>query len=149
MVTYMEVLHRINNSLGICHMNTIHWDIHLMDLPELAELYSFATGGETSVGELKRMASKQLNLEKAFNLRHTSFARKDDLPTPRDMNEPIPSGPLTGWKMDMKKFNEMLDEYYDLHGWDRETSFPLRKTLMDLGLESVAKDLERIGKLPQ
>ena len=49
--------------------------------------------------------------------------------------------------MDMEKFNKMLDEYYDLHGWDRKTSFPKKRTLVDLGLGSVADDLEKIGKL--
>ena len=128
-------------------MNTIHWDIELMDLPHAAELYSAATGWETSVEDLKQMTRKQLNLEKAFNLRFTDFDRKDDLPTPRDMNEPIPSGSLAGWKMDMKKFNQMLDEYYDLHGWERATGFPKRETLVELGLTGVADDLEKIGKL--
>jgi aldehyde:ferredoxin oxidoreductase len=90
---------------------------------------------------------RQLNLEKALNLRHTNFTRKDDLPTRRDLTEPIPSGKLAGWKIDEEKFNRMLDEYYDLHGWDRKTSFPMRKTLIDLNLESVAQDLEKIGKL--
>jgi hypothetical protein len=51
------------------------------------------------------------------------------------------------WKMDEGKYNRMLDEYYDLHGWDRETSFPKRETLVDLGLEDVANDLKKIGKL--
>ena len=147
LVMYMEVLHRVNNSLGICHMNTVHWDFGLMDLSHLSELYSLATGWETTVEELKFIAMRQLNLEKAFNLRHTDFARKDDLPTPRDMSEPIPTGALAGRKMDQEKFNRMLDEYYDLHGWDRETSFPKRKTLADFGLEYVADDLEKIGKL--
>jgi aldehyde:ferredoxin oxidoreductase len=144
----MEAMHRVSNCLGICHMNTIHWDIELMDLPHAAKLYSAATGWETSVEDLKRKAQQQLNLEKAFNLRFTDFDRKDDLPTPRDINEPIPSGSLSGWKMDMKKFNHMLDEYNDLHGWDRDTGFPKRKTLVDLGLSEVADDLEKIGKLP-
>jgi len=147
MVTYMETVHRVNNCLGICHMNTIHWDLEHLDLPHLAELYSAATGWETSVEDLNRMAMRQLNLEKAFNLRHTDFDRKDDLPTPRDLSEPIPTGDLAGWKMDEEEYNRMLDEYYDLHGWDSETSFPTRKTLVDLGLEKVADDLERLGKL--
>ena len=146
-VTYMEALHRVNNCLGICHFSTIHWDLGHMDLPHLAELYSAATGWETTAEGLRRLAARQLNLEKAFNLRHTGFDRRDDMPTPRDMMEPIPSGRLAGWKMDMKKYNEMLDEYYDLHGWDRKTSFPKRQTLLDLDLEHVADDLERIGKL--
>lgn len=49
--------------------------------------------------------------------------------------------------MDEEKYNQMLDEYYDLHGWDRETSFPKRGTLEELGLSDVADDLEKIGKL--
>jgi len=63
------------------------------------------------------------------------------------MNEPIPTGNLAGWKMDMKKFNQMLDEYYDLHDWDRATGFPKRKPLVDLDLTEVFDDLEKIGKL--
>lgn len=147
MITYQEVLHRMCNCLGICHMNTIHWDIEFLDLPQLAQLYSSATGWDVTVEDLTYMAKRQINLEKAFNLRHTDFDRKDDMPTPRDMNEPIPSGRLKGWKMDRDKYNKMLDEYYDLHGWDRQTSFPKRKTLEDLGLEYVADDLSKINKL--
>ena len=147
MVTYTESLHRVNNCFGICHVNTIHEHIDFIDIPHLAELYTAATGWETSVEELKRMTRRQLNLEKAFNLRHTDFDRKDDLPTPRDLNEPIPSGNLKGWKIDEHQYNAMLDRYYDLHDWDRETSFPTRTALEDLDLGPVADDLEKIGKL--
>ena len=147
MTAYMEVVHRINNCLGVCHFNTIWGNLDLIDLPQLAELYSTATGWPTSVDDLKKLAERQLNLEKAFNLRFTNFDRKDDLPTPRDLAEAIPTGPATGWKFDLQKYNGMLDEYYELHGWDKKTSFPTRKTLVGLGLEHVADDLEAIGKL--
>lgn len=144
---YVEILHRINNSLGICHFNTSWADVEQMDLPQLAELYSAATGWDTSVEDMKRMAMKQLNLEKALNLRHTNFDRKDDMPTPREMSEPIPTGSLAGWKIDPERLNRMLDEYYELHGWDTKTSFPTRRALAELGLEDVADDLDRIGRL--
>ena len=147
MVTYTETLHRVNNCLGVCHFNTIHGDIQNMELPELAELYSAATGWDTTAEDFKRMTMRQVNLEKAFNLRHTDFDRKDDLPTPRDLNEPIPGGSQKGWKMDLDRYNEMLDKYYELHGWDKETSYPTRKALEDLDLAYVADDLEKIGKL--
>jgi aldehyde:ferredoxin oxidoreductase len=49
--------------------------------------------------------------------------------------------------MDRKKYNQMLDDYYDIHGWNRKTSFPTRKTLVALKLKNVADDLEKIGKL--
>ena len=147
MVTYGEVLQRTNNAFGVCHYNTTYWDPHLTDLPQLAELYSAATGYETTVDDLRRLAMRQLNLEKALNLRFTEWARKDDMPTQRDLNEPITAGGFAGWKMEESKFNKMLDEYYELHGWDLETSYPQKQTLLDLGLEEVAEDLEKIGKL--
>jgi aldehyde:ferredoxin oxidoreductase len=93
------------------------------------------------------MTMRQVNLEKALNLKFTAFDRKDDLPTPRDLNEPIKTGTLAGWKIDVDKFNQMLDDYYDLHGWDRETSFPKKETLKALDLDHVAEGLAKIGKL--
>ncbi len=147
MVTYQEILARVINCLGICIYNTITFHLDFMDLPEIAELYSAATGLETSGDDFKKFATKQINLEKAFNLRFTDFNRKDDLPPPRELREPIGSGSLKGWKIDEVKYNKMLDDYYDLHGWNRETSYPKRQTLVDLGLEYVANDLEKIGKL--
>jgi len=147
MVTFSEVLHRADNCCGTCHFNTVYWDPDFMKLQELAELYTFATGWKTTVDDLKRITKKQLNLEKALNLIHTNFDRKDDMPDERELNEPIPGGKLKGWKFDKEKLNKMLDEYYKLHGWDKETSFPTEKTLLDLGLENVIKDLKKIGKL--
>jgi aldehyde:ferredoxin oxidoreductase len=147
MVKYTETLARVCNSFGVCLFNTNWLDVEMPGLKELADLYSSATGWETSVEDLQHLAMKQLNLEKAFNLRHTDFDRKDDMPTPRALDEPIPSGNLAGLKIDEDKWNKMLDEYYDLHGWNRKTSFPTRKALTDLGLGEVANDLERIGKL--
>jgi aldehyde:ferredoxin oxidoreductase len=65
------------------------------------------------------------------------------------MNEPIATGNFAGVKIEREKFEKMLDEYYDLHGWDRRTSFPTRKALEALGLAAVADDLEKIEKLGQ
>jgi aldehyde:ferredoxin oxidoreductase len=147
MVVFTEALHRISNSFGVCEFNTAWRDLEFMSLPELAEMYSAATGWETSVEDLMHFAEIQLNLEKAFNLRHTNFDRTDDMLTQRDLNEPIPTGNFAGWKVDRAKWNQMLDEYYELHCWDKETSFPTKEKLEELGLENVASDLERIGKL--
>jgi len=147
MVTVTEVLHRVCNCFGVCLWNSAAWNVKWIDRPELAELYSAATGWETSVGDLKRLTRKQLNLEKAFNLRFTDFDRKDDMPPQRSLNDPIPRGSLKGVTIDENKWNVMLDEYYDLQNWDRTTGYPTREVLVELGLDSVADDLEAIGKL--
>jgi len=88
-----------------------------------------------------------LNIEKAFNLRHTNLSRKDDYPPPRELEEPIPTGHMKGWKIDKEKWNRMLDEYYEMNNWNEETSYPTRRLLEELDLKQVADDLERVGKL--
>ncbi len=133
-VIFTEALHRIANCLGICQFNTVWVDFDFVGLPDMAELFSAATGIEINVDDLKIIAMRQLNLEKVFNIRHAGFSREDDFPTARDLNEPIPSGDLAGWRIDKTKWGEMLDRYYILHGWDPITSFPTQKTLEKLGI---------------
>jgi len=147
LVDFFEDLHHITNSLGVCHFNTVWLDPTLPGFPELAELYSAATGWETTADELRWKAKRLLNLEKAFNLLRTGFSRKDDYPTPRDMKEPIPAGTGAGWKIEKKEWDALLDEYYEAHNWDKTTGFPTRKCLEALDLGHVADDLEKAGKL--
>ncbi len=147
-VTYLfEVLHRIDNSTGICHQNTIYNKLDYLVVADIAEMLSAATGIEMSAQDLEDIAQRQINLEKAINARFTDFARKDDLPTPRDQTEPLHAGKMDGWKLDMDKYNGMLDRYYELHGWDKQTGYPKRSTLEKYGIGYVADELERRGKL--
>jgi len=108
---------------------------------------TYATGIEFTKDSLSDIAMRQLNLEKAINARFTKFSRKDDMPTLRDQTEPLKKGKMDGWKLDMGKFNQMLDQYYKLHGWNIETSYPTRSTLEKYGLDYVADELEKNGKI--
>ena len=53
-----------------------------------------------------------------------------------------------GIRLDVEKFRALMDEFYDLRGWDRETGWPKRETLEKHGLKDVADKLENLGKLP-
>ena len=147
LVGYFERLHRINNSLDICHMDT-HW-LHpsFPGLPEIAELYSAATGLETTEDDLERAAARMLNVEKAFNILHAGFDRKDDYPPWRCLEEPIPTGSLAGFSLDRARWDDLLNEYYEVNSWDKKTGFPTRKCLVELGLHQIADDLQKAGKL--
>ena len=39
----------------------------------------------------------------------------------------------------------MLDEYYELHGWDSITGWPAKKVLLRLGLDAVVDKLAKNG----
>jgi aldehyde:ferredoxin oxidoreductase len=147
MVFYHEILHRVCNSVGVCLFNTIHMDMNFVNIDDLVELLTAATGRDFSKERLEEITMRQLNIEKALNLRFTNFARKDDFPPQREMEEPISTGSRKGFKIDKEKYNQMLDEYYQMHRWNEETSYPTRDAYQKYGLDYVARDMERIGKL--
>ena len=49
--------------------------------------------------------------------------------------------PRYGDKLDRKKFSMMLDDYYQLRGWDKN-GIPKRERLESLNLKYVADELE-------
>ncbi|MFH1122223.1 MAG: aldehyde ferredoxin oxidoreductase family protein [Pseudomonadota bacterium] len=58
LVGYFERLHRVNNAFGVCHYVTTWSHPSYLGFPELAELYSSATGWETTEEDLKRTPRK-------------------------------------------------------------------------------------------
>ena len=86
-----------------------------------------------------------MTLEKCFNVREGATRADDRLPW-RLMHEENPD--REGAINSPEELNKMLDEYYALHGWDQETSWPTRETLDSLGLSGVADELAGLNKLP-
>jgi aldehyde:ferredoxin oxidoreductase len=63
------------------------------------------------------------------------------------MEEAISTGPYAGYKCDKEKWDQMLDRFYELHGWDQKTGLQNQECLSRLELDDVADKLERMGKL--
>ena len=118
-----------------------------LELSDIAELVSSAMGIDLTAEKFMSIGRRSYNLEKAFNTIHTNFDRKDDYPPTRYMDEPVKSGPYAGHKCDKEKWDEMLDRFYELHGWDKRTGLQTRQCLMELEMEDVAEKLEKVGKL--
>jgi len=91
-------------------------------------------------------ADRIYTVERAFQVRD-GITRKDDIYEGRFMEEPVANGPAKGKRLDKKKWEEMLDEYYAVAGWDEKTGCPTRERIQGLGLDFVMKDLEKRGKL--
>ncbi|NLG32793.1 MAG: aldehyde ferredoxin oxidoreductase family protein, partial [Syntrophomonadaceae bacterium] len=142
LVRFHEMLHRLNNSLGLCHFSTVARDVTFPGFEEITRLYNAVTGERFSIDDMQYKALRILNMEKAFNILHGGFGRQDDYPPLRAMEEPNPAGVNMGFYLEKDKFDALLNEYYDLHGWDKETSYPTRRILTNLNLEFVADDLK-------
>jgi len=111
-------------------------------------MYTYASGINIGEDELLNVGRRIITIEKAFNVREGATRKDDTLPW-RFMNEPVRSGPRAGMVTSSDELGEMLDEYYDLHGWDKKTSWPFKETLEGLKLEEVARELESLGKIPK
>ena len=44
--------------------------------------------------------------------------------------------------------NQLLDEYYELRGWNKRFGLPTEQKLTELGLCDIASELIALGKLP-
>ena len=148
-VVYFERLHAIFDCMNICNIASMWGSLDLLNPDDIANLYSAATGKHMTGNEMMMIGERIHNIEKAFNTLHTGFSRKDDYPPQRFMEEPIASGPAKGERLTKEKWDKMLDRYYELHGWDKETGWQTRKCLEELDLGDIADDLERVGRLPR
>ena len=120
------------DSLGVCRFNG------RMNLVLESEAVSAITGWDFTPEEAKTVGLRAANLMRAFNTR-AGITREMDRPSARYGSTPV-DGPSKGQSI-MLHLEQMLENYYDLMGWDKETGKPLPETLKKLGLEHVVKDL--------
>lgn len=143
-VRWHEDCYAITDCLGICSFATTY--AFAIGPKDMAELFQAATGMPITEELLMRAGRRIITLEKAFNVLRGADRSYDKLPW-RMMNDPIKSGPMAGARITQKTLDKMLDDYYNLHGWDKETSWPKAETLEYLDLQFVTKALGRTVRL--
>ncbi|MFC2003478.1 aldehyde ferredoxin oxidoreductase family protein [Chloroflexota bacterium] len=146
-VFWYQKLKSVVDSLGLCYLLSAWNHLDTLEPEDYASLFVPATGVEISADDLMHIGQGISNIEKAFNTLHAGFTRDDDLPPIRFMTEPVKSGPFAGELAHKDKWNQMLDRYYQLHGWDPTTGQQTEAGLVALGLTDVAQRLKKYGKL--
>ena len=163
MVFWHENLAAVTDSMGTCRF--MHASFYAeYPIPELMAKYSkaekqphsikyhewlsAATGIPFTYESLMQVGERILALERALNVRF-GVRRKDDYLPERFYKEPLRSGRFKGKVFPKKVFESMLDEYYELRGWDLKTGLPTEGKLVELGLNDVAEDLRRRGLLAE
>jgi aldehyde:ferredoxin oxidoreductase len=146
-VVWQSLTKEMEDMLGICVYVGTWSGAYALEPSDYVSLANGALGLDLTEERLFTMARRSYNLEKAFNTLHTDMGRKDDLPPKRFMEEPIKEGPYKGYRCEKENWDRMLDEFYELQGWDKETGLQTRSSLNALGLQRVSEKLERAGKL--
>lgn len=119
LIFWFERFKAVVDSLGLCYF-TSYWQNNLLGPKDYAELLSSLTGQDYSEEKLFEIGEEILNMEHSFNVKHAGFTRKDDHFPDRFYREEVQSGKFKGAKLDEDKWEEMLDEYYELHNWSKE-----------------------------
>ena len=110
-----------------------------------AEMYACATGYPITPEELEEAAIRSRLLFRAFLIRNHGRSRRMEVEAIwRAISIPDAFGEVAEWV----PWNEFVDLYYDMRGWDRETGWPYRETYEKYGLKDVADEMEKLGKLP-
>lgn len=141
MVWWSEIQYALGDALGICRFAQKFNSIEHLGLEEFARLLYLATGMEFSEENLTEVGERIVTLERLFLQREGAGRSWDSLPE-RYFDEPIPSGAFKGQKLDRNQFDQMLNDYYDLHGWDHTTGNPLPRSVAALGMEPVVRGEE-------
>ncbi|MFC2105914.1 aldehyde ferredoxin oxidoreductase C-terminal domain-containing protein [Candidatus Bipolaricaulota bacterium] len=132
------------DSLGLCMMGANNFSAIGPTL--FAKLYSGVTGWQTTAQEIMLTGERIFNLMKAYGVRE-GMTRASDVWPARFYEKPLTEGSARGTALSMDKVSRLLDEYYELMGWDKQSGLPTRRKLVELGLEEVADEFEYIGKL--
>lgn len=90
------------------------------------------TGWDLDMAEINAMGERIYNLERLINVKRGVERSQDTLPY-RVMNEPISDGPSKGRYCPEEALQKMLDEYYQLRGWDSQGK-PTSEKLSELRL---------------
>lgn len=117
MVYNLAVFNAVKFSLCICDF----WAT--ISFERMAELMSLVTGREWTEQEMKDVGTRVINIARAFNQRE-GFSRKDDTIPKRLVNEALKSGAAAGQKIPQEAFEDMLDQYYSVLGWDKNGMIP-------------------------
>jgi aldehyde:ferredoxin oxidoreductase len=116
------------DSLGIC--TVVRGALGFTDKPT-GKILEFVTGYDFTP-ELMTIGNRIYTLERLI-LNREGITRKDDLLPRRITEEALPEGMAKGRVISAAMYNEMLDEYYQVRGWEGD-GVPKKETLSALGI---------------
>jgi aldehyde:ferredoxin oxidoreductase len=134
-IHWFERNYAVVDCLGTCKFHTCFFTPHGFSWDTWASWIKPITGLDISGQELREIGERVYTIERMFNIRE-GFGRKDDK-LPDFYKTPKPSGlpVVKGQALDEEKFQMILDDYYALHGWDKNgvpTPEMLKKFQLDI-----------------
>jgi len=138
LVKLYEDLRSFTNSLVLCAFVTRETGPNY-NFPLIREMLRHATGIELTPEGMLLIGERNFNLLRLYS-GFVGYRREHDR-LPRRFHEPLPRGKSAGRPIPEREFQEELDAYYRLRGWDERGPTPER--LRQLGLGEIAEMVVR------
>jgi len=134
LVKETEDLYALIDSIIVCKFSR---GTYVKGYEDLAGLYNAVTGLEMKPEDLQKAGERINILGRLINIRE-GLTRKDDTLPWKVMHVPIPDeGPSKGSFVSQEELDLLLDDYYEVRGWNKE-GIPTMEKLRDLGMEDLA-----------
>jgi len=112
------------------------WFCAFNDTKLQTEAINAATGLNMTIDEVKKVGRRIINIMRLYNLK-CGLTPNKEVPSFRYCSTPV-DGPNKD-KGIRPHWENMVNKYYQLMGWDRSTGMPLPETIKALGIEDIAK----------
>jgi aldehyde:ferredoxin oxidoreductase len=143
MVRYAMItqhLYSAMDSINVCQfVYGPAWQLYSAN--DLVKAAQAVTGWNVTLYELMQVGERRLNMMRAFNAREGIGREADTLPK-KFFKRPLKNGKTEGYMLDYDEWQQSLDTYYKMSGWDIETGHPTRTKLEALGIAWVADKLD-------
>lgn len=154
----------VKESLVLCDwmypvMDKPKADNHVGDPTVESRVYSAVMGGETSPEELSSYGERAFNLQRAVLLREGHRARLDDMLPDEWHDEPIAGHvadpdclapgkdgtprSMLGRRVERGPYMKLLEEYYQIRGWDPVTGLQTKQGLDEIDLTDIVNTLDK------
>jgi aldehyde:ferredoxin oxidoreductase len=127
---YLQYIWGLHDVLDWCIFTTVP-EFRAISLNQMVECVHAITGWRTSLFEMLKAGERGVTMARAFNYRHGLRAADDKLP--ERFFEPMRGGALKGHAIDKAQFEDALQLYYGMMGWDANGA-PTRAKLEELGV---------------
>ncbi|MGC9071502.1 MAG: aldehyde ferredoxin oxidoreductase family protein [Acidilobus sp.] len=143
-VVELQRIRGMFESFTTCRLPWVEVGLSLDHYPLL--LY-YSTGIRYTWDDLYVIGDRTYALIRAIWIREKGgWSRGYDAPPVKWFKRPLTKGPLAGSKLEIDKYDQLLNNYYDIRGWDHN-GVPTRDTLHRLGLDYVIPTLEMYVEL--
>ncbi|MBN2225401.1 MAG: aldehyde ferredoxin oxidoreductase family protein [Deltaproteobacteria bacterium] len=126
---------RMQDCLGCCHFGFAPRGS--MPIERLVEMINAITGWDADISELMQGGERAITLSRIYN--HREGFTEDDDRLPEKFTQNMKDGPYRE-KLGIEKagFYRMRSDFYDEMGWDRDTGYPTKERIFELGIDALS-----------